>query len=108
MKIREIVNEEVDMGWWRKVDSAFNPEALDYAKNEIKRTKKIRKHDSETPVYTKPQSDQKRFSTRPDKEEYKSPGYRGLVDVHVKSGHIGKKRGKKLITPSNQRSFPQR
>ena len=97
MKIRDIISENVDMGWWRKLDSMFNPEALKYASQEETNLSKVRKEVSGTPVYTKDTNKQTPHSTRPKSDAVKSPGYRGLVNIHVKSGHISTERGKKLV-----------
>ena len=98
MKIRDIISENVDMSWWRKLDSMFNPEALKYASKEEENLKKMRSEIDGTPVYTKEVNNQTPHSTRPKRDAQKSAGYRGLVDVHVKSGHISTKRGKKLVS----------
>lgn len=97
MKIRDIISENVDMGWWRKRDSMLNLEALKYAAQEEKDLSKTRKEVTGTPVYTKEVNQQTPHSTKPKKDAIKSPGYRGLVNVHVKSGHISTDRGKKLV-----------
>lgn len=109
MKIREVITEEVDMGFWRELDSKFNPDALTYINHEEKRSKTMRELEG-TPVYTKPAHKETPFTSKPRKDDVKSPGYRGLVDVHVKSGHISRKRAKKLVKPdpvmhSSQKSF---
>lgn len=98
MKIRDIICENVDMSWWRKIDSMFNPEALKYASKEESNLKKLQAEVSGTPIYTKEVNQQTPHSTKPKRAEVKSPGYRGLVNTHVKSGHISTKRGKKLVS----------
>lgn len=108
MKIRDVITEDVDMSFWRELDSKFNPEALTYINHEEKRNKTMSELEG-TPVYTKPSHKETPFTSKPKKDVVKSPGYRGLVDVHVKSGHISRDRAKKLVSPdpitSSQKSF---
>lgn len=99
MKVRDVILEEVDMGWLRKLDQMLNPEASNSAAKEEARCKELCKDTVGTPVYTKPSEKQTPHSTRPVEDQPRSPGYRGLVNIHLKSGHISTKRAKKLVTP---------
>lgn len=65
MKIREVITEDVDMGWWQDIDADYNPEALKQIRKQIDRREVLDKGDG-TPVFTKPvRSSEKRFSNAP-------------------------------------------
>ena len=99
MKIRDIINEDVDMSWWDELDGTFNPEVLDYKNKQAKRHKLITKNTDGTPVFTKPvRKAQEPFSNQPKDDAEKSAGYAGLVDVRVRAGHIDKDEGEDLLT----------
>lgn len=98
MNIRDIILEEVDMSWLRKLDQMLNPEAAQLASKEETLCKKRCTETDGTPVQTKSSEKQQPHTTRPRKGETRSPGYRGLVNVHLKSGHISKDYAKKLVS----------
>jgi len=95
MKMRDIITESVDMSFWRELDAKFNPDALKYINKEEERQKKMQEVPG-TPIYTDATKEKPSFNTKPSKDDIKSSGYRGLVDTHVKSGHISRKKGRKL------------
>ena len=99
MKIRDIINEDVDMSWWDELDSKFNSEVLDYKEKQNKRRKVITKNIDGTPIFTKPvRKAQEPFSNQPKPENPKSPGFAGNVEVQVRAGHISKDKGDDLVS----------
>ena len=102
MKIRDIINEDVDMSWWDELDSKFNPEHLANKKLQDKRREIVNKNIDGTPVFTKPvRKSQDKFSNQPKPEDIKSSGFAGNVDVQVRAGHITKKEGEELVDQPN-------
>lgn len=99
MKIKEITDASEVVTSWQKKDADYNPEAFEYAQKQEKRTSTLRKRSKGTPVFTKPVGKkQEPFTTKPKSEGPKSPGYRGNIDTKVKSGHISKEDGDKLVS----------
>ena len=97
MKIKDIVKEDVDMGWMANIDQDFNPEALQAVEQQEKRQEMINKMSNGTTVFTKPIRDaQTSFSNIPPKDQPKSPGYVGNVHAAIRSDHITPKRGEEL------------
>lgn len=97
MQIKDIINEEVDMGWMVDIDQDFNPEALRSIEQQEKRLAIINKMSAGTPVFHKPVRDaQTSFSNIPPKDKPKSLGYVGNVHTAVRAGHITKERGEEL------------
>lgn len=102
MKIRDIINEDVDMSWWDELDQQFNPENFDYKSKQAKRHKTITKNIDGTPVFKKPvRKAQEPFSNIPKKDDPKSLGYAGNVDVRVRAGHLSKEEGDELVDQPN-------
>lgn len=99
MKILDIVNEKVDMSFWKKLDSIYNPDALEQVKKQEKRHALVSASvdKGSTPVFTKPVRKHAAFTTKPKKGEPTSAGYRGNINTRVKSGHISQETGKNLI-----------
>lgn len=88
MKIREVITEDVDMGWWQDIDADYNPEALKQIRKQIDRREVLDKGDG-TPVFTKPvRSSEKRFSNAPIDDAAQSAGYVGNVEVRTRAKHI--------------------
>lgn len=97
MKIKDIINEDVDMSWMAEIDQDFNPEALRSAEQQEKRLAIINKISDGTPVFHKPVRDaQTSFSNIPPKDQPKSAGYVGNVHSSVRADHITKERGEEL------------
>jgi len=97
MKIKDIINEDIDMGWMANIDQDFNPEALQSVEQQEKRLAIINKMSDGTPVFRKPvRSPETSFSNIPPKNQPKSPGYVGNVHAAVRSDHITPKRGEEL------------
>jgi hypothetical protein len=100
MKLFDIVNETVDMRFWKELDDRFNPEALDQIKMQERRSKALKaiSEPGSTPVFTKPvRKPADAFKPVPEKGFPTSPGYRGNVATAVKAGHISPEKGRKLI-----------
>ena len=97
MKIKDIVTEDVDMGWMADIDKDFNPEALQSVEQQEKRLAIMNKMSDGTPVFYKPVRDaQTPFSNVPPKDQPKSPGYVRNVHTAVRPDHITKERGEEL------------
>lgn len=97
MKIKDIVNEEVDMGFMADIDVDYNPHHLKYIQKQERRQDLLNKKSSGTAIFKKPvRRDQKSFTTTPSKDRPISPGYIGLVDANIRSGHITNDEGKRL------------
>lgn len=97
MKIKDIVTEEVDMGFMIDIDRDYNPHHLEYIQKQIHRQDLINKNFKGTAIFKKPiRQPQKPFTTAPSKERPISPGYIGLVDTNIRAGHITNKEGKGL------------
>lgn len=96
MKIKDIT-EEVDMSWQTEIDAMFNPAALEHAEMQIRRQELLNKISSGTAVFHKPvRQSQTSFSNKPPKDQAKSAGYLGNVDVAVRAKHISKEQGDNL------------
>jgi len=98
MKIKDIVTEDVDMGFMTDIDRDYNPQHLEYIQKQEQRQDLInKKFSGGTAVFKKPiRHSQKSFSNIPPKDEPKSAGYAGLVDVNVRAGHITNDEAQKL------------
>ena len=97
MKIRDILNEEVDMSFWGEIDSHTNPEAHSYADKQTQRQEMLNKAFDGTAIFTKPyRQPENNFSTTPKSDQPKSAGFGGNVDTRVRAGHISNKEGQKL------------
>lgn len=97
MKIKDIVNEEVDMGFMADIDADYNPHHLKYIQKQERRQDILNKNSKGTAIFKKPvRQDQKPFTTEPSKDRPISPGYIGLVDASIRSGHITNDEGKRL------------
>ena len=89
MKIKDIIKEDVDMSWWRDMDSYYNPEVNKYTKQQELRTDLLSQDNGATPVFTKPvRSNQDKFSNQPPKDGAMSAGYVGNVEVRTRAKHI--------------------
>lgn len=98
MKICDIISEEVDVSFWKRLDSQFNPEAFDYVEKQEKRQEIVNSTLDGTKVFTKPvRKSQKPFTNNPQNDQPSSPGYKGNVNARLKSGHINRKKAKKLL-----------
>lgn len=97
VKIKDIIKEDVDMGWMADIDQDFNPEALRAIEQQQKRLEIINKMSDGTPIFHKPVRDaQTSFSNMPPKDQPKSAGYTGNVHTAVRAGQITPKRGEEL------------
>ena len=97
MKIKDIVNEEVDMGFMADIDADYNPHHLKYIQKQADRQDLLNKKSKGTAIFKKPvRQAQKPFTTTPHKNVPKSAGYVGLVDANIRSGHITNDEGKRL------------
>lgn len=97
MKIKDIVTEEVDMGFMTDIDLDYNPHHLEYMQKQVHRQDLINKNFKGTAIFKKPvRQAQKPFTTTPPKDVPKSAGYVGLVDAKIRSGHITNDEGKGL------------
>lgn len=97
MKIKDIVNEEVDMGFLADIDADYNPHHLKYIQKQERRQDILNKNSKGTAIFKKPvRQDQKPFTTTPPKDEPQSAGYIGLVDASIRAGHITNDEGKRL------------
>jgi len=104
MKIRDIITEDVDMGWWKDIDAKFNPEALKSINKQEDRAKLLSKGGA-TPVFDKPvRSSAKKFSNKPPKDSPQSAGYVGNVEVRTRAKHISKDQAEELTNISLPRS----
>lgn len=105
MKIKDIIKEDVDMSWWRDLDSKYNPEANKYANQQETRTDMLRRDSDATPVFTKPvRSTQDKFSNQPPKDGFPSAGFLGLTDVRTRAKHISKEVAEELTGLVHPRS----
>lgn len=99
MKINEVTTADDAIAFWKEKDSTYNPEALEYVQKQEKRTATLQKGAKGTPVFTKPVGKkQKPFTTQPNPDGPKSPGYRGQINAQVKTGHISREKGKNLVS----------
>jgi hypothetical protein len=98
MKIRDLINENVDVSFWKKLDAIWNPEALEQITKQEKRQSILKSSvdKNTTPVLDKPLRKQEGFQAAPKKGIPTSAGYRGNVNTRVKAGHISKETGEKL------------
>ncbi len=97
MKIKDIVNEEVDMGFMADIDADYNPHHLKYIQKQADRQDLLNKKSKGTAIFKKPvRQAPKPFTTTPPKDVPKSAGYVGLVDANIRSGHITNDEGKRL------------
>jgi len=97
MKIKDIVNEEVDMGFLADIDADYNPQHLKYIQKQERRQDLLNKNFTGTTIFKKPiRQEQKPFTTTPPKDEPQSAGYVGLVDASIRAGHITNDEGKRL------------
>lgn len=95
MKIREIIKEDVDMGWWQEQDADWNPEALKQIRKQERRSDMFK--DGGTPVFTKPvRSPENNFSNTPANDSAPSAGYVGNVEVRTRAKHISPDHAEKL------------
>lgn len=99
MKIFDIINEQVDMSFWKEQDERFNPEALNQIEmQERRRAALAPTAKGGTPVFRKPvRKAEPSFKTEPETGMPTSPGYRGNVATRVKAGKLTPETGKKLI-----------
>jgi len=98
MKIKEFINEDVDVSFWAEIDSHVNPEAHTYAEKQGKRQEMLNTAFDGTAIFTKPfRQTENKFSTTPKSDQPKSAGYAGNVDTRVRAGHISNEKAKKLI-----------
>ena len=105
MKIKDIIREDVDMSWWRDVDSNYNPEANKYVDQQEKRSDLLTGDSDGTPVFTKPVRDaQPKFSNEPSENSIPSPGYVGHKDVQVRAKHISKEKAREITGLDHPRS----
>jgi hypothetical protein len=104
MKIKEVITEDVDMGWWKDLDAKFNPEALKSINKQEDRAALLSK-DGSTPVFTKPvRNTENVFSNKPLKDAPQSPGFVGNVEVRTRAKHISPERAEELTDVSLPRS----
>lgn len=104
MKIREIITEDVDMGWWQERDADYNPEALKQMRKQEDRYNILNKGGN-TPVFTKPlRSPENNFSNIPPEDNPPSPGYVGNVEVHTRTKHISPEKALELTDINLPRS----
>jgi len=97
MKISEIITEEVDMSWQADIDDLYNPEALEHANMQVRRQALLNKISSGTTIFRKPvRQSETSFSNLPPKDQAKSAGYLGNVEVAVRAKHISKEQGANL------------
>jgi len=96
MKIKDIITEDVIDDMAAK-DLDFNPEHLEYTQQQSRRQDIINKKFKGTAIFKKPvRQAEKSFSNIPLKDEAKSAGYVGNVDVNIRAGHITNDQGKDL------------
>lgn len=104
MKIREVITEDVDMGWWKEIDAKFNPETLKFINKQEDRTALLNR-DGSTPVFTKPvRNSENNFSNKPPKDQPQSSGYVGNVEVRTRAKHISPEKAEELTDVSLPRS----
>lgn len=97
MKISEIITEEVDMSWQAEIDVDYNPEALTYTEQQIQRQDMLNKMSPGTTIFRKPvRQSEPSFSNLPPKDQAKSAGYNGNVEVAIRAKHISKEQGDDL------------
>ena len=97
MKIKDIIKEDVDMSWWRDLDSRYNPEANEYVHKQERRDNMLKRDSGATPVFTKPvRQSQDKFSNQPPKDGVASPGYLGHKEVQVRAKHISKEKAREI------------
>lgn len=97
MKIKDVITEEVDMGFWVDIDVDYNPHHLEYIQRQVRRQELINKNFDGTAVFKKPiRPTEKSFSNTPPQNEPKSAGYVGNIDARVRAGHISNDQGKDL------------
>jgi len=97
MKIKDVIKEDVDMSWWRDLDSKYNPEANTYAHKQERRVDLLKGDSDATPVFTKPvRQSQDKFSNIPPKDAVPSPGYLGWREVQVRAKHISQEIAQEL------------
>lgn len=97
MKIKDIITEEVDMGFWTDIDIDYNPHHLEYIQRQINRQELIDKKFKGTAIFTKPvRQSEKSFSNIPPQNEPKSAGHVGNIDARVRAGLITNDQGKDL------------
>lgn len=95
MKIRDIITEDVDMGWWQDRDADWNPEALKQIRKQERRSAMFK--DGGTPVFTKPvRSPENNFSNTPADDSAPSAGYVGNVEVRTRAKHISPDKAEEL------------
>ena len=98
MKIKDIVTEDVDMGWMAEIDAYSNPHHLEYIEKQVNRQNLINQKFTGTAVFTKPlRKNEISFSNIPPKDQPKSAGYVGNVDAQVRTDHITNARRDELI-----------
>lgn len=104
MKIRELITEDVDMGWWQDIDADWNPEALKQVRRQEDRSDMMNKSGG-TPVFTKPvRSPENNFSNVPPEDNAPSPGYVGNVEVQTRAKHISPEKALELTDINLPRS----
>jgi hypothetical protein len=97
MKISEIITEEVDMSWQAEIDDLYNPEALEHANMQMRRQDMLNKMSPGTTIFHKPvRQSETSFSNLPPKDQTKSAGYLGNVEVAIRAKHISKEQGDEL------------
>jgi hypothetical protein len=99
MKIQEIINEDVDMSFWREKDALYNSDALQHIEKQEKRQALIRKLAGEgTAVFHKPARKSKgKFNNKPQKNGLKSAGWRGNVIARTHADILDPKTSDKLL-----------
>lgn len=95
MKIKDILNESYvdDHGYGIEntdLDAKYNPEAVNFARENLDYYGGIDYDEEETPVFVRIEEDpdtHKKLDTHPQRGEEQSAGYRGRERVKQRAGH---------------------